>query len=293
MSRNETNALPFTIDVFGKFSANQVKVEYDPTPRPTTPVLEELIAIEWERQTKLAVELNRLLFNGSLLRYVSHVVASTAGNETEKAADSIFHLTVGPTCYRDFVGTNLFNNNRIDEFGWDHFANPIGTTATLITQDGMLFYGRRSSRVSYHADHVHTFGGALEERDRSPDGRVDPFGSVSRELTEELNLAPNELHELCCVGLLRDTEIRQPEMLFEATLTLTSEQLQQRWREAEAQDEHEELVMLQNEPDAIVPFVKSCRLIAPVAIGSLFIHGRLLWGDSWFTAAARALTGTA
>jgi 8-oxo-dGTP pyrophosphatase MutT (NUDIX family) len=305
--------LPFEILAFGVFEPARLRTRYEPVERPSTAALEELIAVEWERQVALAEQSRpkRLLFNGGLLRYVRHEVLAgmAAGGKRGQAPRGMpfsvapvapgsepapfchglmagggeaFELTVGPTCYRDFVGTNLFNHHRLDEFGWERFANPIGTTATLVSSDGLICYGRRSGRVAYHAGHVHTFGGALEEQDRTADGRVDPFASLRRELREELGLRTDDLTDLCCVGLIRDKEICQPELLFEARLTMTADVLRKRWEVAEAREEHDDLVALPDDADAIVPFIRDCGLIAPVAIGTLFLHGRRAWGEAWF-----------
>ncbi|MBX3395198.1 MAG: hypothetical protein KF841_07500 [Phycisphaerae bacterium] len=282
----ETNpALPFVLDAVGVFPPSHVHVTTVDEPRPTTPELERLIAVEWERRIREAKANNRLLFNGPMLRYVSHAM------RREESGEAHFDLTVGPTCYRDFVGTNLFNHHRLREFGWSRFSNPIGTTATIMTGDDLICYGVRSSRVSYHASHVHTFGGSFEQRDRRPDGTVDPFGSLTREITEELGLASDELHDLVCVGLLRDREIHQPEMLFETRVALSAEELRTRWESAESRDEHDGLVTLRNAPEEIVPFIQTCGQIAPVAIGALMLHGRLSWGHAWFDEASRRLCG--
>ncbi len=277
-----TDRLPFVIDACGRFDAAHVRVSFDPKPRPTTEELDALISAEWERQVALAKGTDKMLFNGALLRYSGQRMERGPGGD-------VFHLVVGPTCYRDFVGTNLFNRHRVEEFGWHRFSNPIGTTATLISSDGRICYGRRSKRVSYHAEHVHTFGGALEESDRRPDGSIDAFASVSREMTEELGLPPEETHGLVCVGLIRDKEIHQPEMLFEARLEMTADELRRRWQTAESKDEHDEIVTLEDKPEAIVPFIKNCGPIAPVAVGALFIHGLLAWGREWFDRASKCL----
>ncbi|MCA9255482.1 MAG: hypothetical protein KDA33_07580 [Phycisphaerales bacterium] len=274
--------LPFVIDAAGRFSPDRVAVTFDDAPRPTTPEIDALIAVEWERQTAIASREDRLLFNGPLLRYLSHRVALDAVGHPAR-----FEMVVGPTNYRDFVGTNLFNHDRIGEFGWERFSNPVGTTATLMTSDGRICYGRRSAKVSYHAEHVHTFGGAFEEADRLPDGSIDPFASVAREITEELGIARDELIDLTCVGLVRDKEIYQPELLFEASLPMTGAEVEQRWASAEAKDEHDALVFLADAPDAILPFVQSCGPIAPVATGALFLRGLLQWGEPWFETAVR------
>jgi len=279
-----TSELPFEIRAWGEFQPARVRVVHDPTPRASTHVLDALIADEWQRQTAAASLAGRILFNGDMLRYISHLVEQADGAAR-------LHLTVGPTCYRDFVGTNLYNSHRLGEFGWERFANPVGTTATLLTSDGLICYGRRSQRVAFHAGHVHTFGGALEARDRSADGSIDAFASLCRELAEELGIAPGELFNLRCVGLIRDGQIHQPEMLFEAELGLSSRELDKRWQSAEARDEHDELVCVPDQPETIVPFIQRCGLIAPVAIGGLLIHGRLRWGEEWFARAAEEMAG--
>jgi len=324
VSDQHHTSLPFVIDVCSRFEPSQVRVAYDPAPRPTTPQLEELIAAEWERQTAIARQRDLMLFNGKLLRYVRHEVtieslshhcsnghnsgtghdcgagvspvsdhrpgARATGN-TGTASESVgrerLHLTVGPTCYRDFVGTNLFNHHRLGEFSWDLFSNPIGTTATLLTRDGRICYGRRSTRVAYHAGHIHTFGGGLEERDKGPDGSIDPFTSLCRELVEELAIPRHELIDLCCVGLIRDKEIHQPELLFEARLDISAIELRRRWVSAEGKDEHDEIVSIEDQPEAVAPFIRTCGPIAPVAIGALFLHGRRRWGEDWFRQTSR------
>lgn len=277
-------SLPFVVLVGECFRPEAVRVLVEPTARPTTPELERLIAEEWDRQTILASRAGRLLFNGELLRYVRHEVAPGADG-TQR-----LDLAVGPTCYRDFVGTNLFNHHRLGEFAWESFANPIGTTATLITGDGYLCYGRRSLKVAYHGGYVHTFGGALEEQDLAADGRsVDAFASVLRELREEVGLDRGDIAEAWCVGMIRDKEIWQPELLFDARTELSAAELSDRWSSAEAKDEHDGLVSCLSEPDAIVPFILGSGAIAPVAIGAMFLHGRRLWGEAWYRRAAEEL----
>jgi hypothetical protein len=286
IDRDVAAKLPFDILVQGCFEPSRVKTIFEGEDRPSTPQLDELIAVEWARQMALAQQAGRLLFNGNLLRYVRHAVKpGPAGG------GKVFELTIGPTCYRDFVGTNLFNHHRLAVFGWERFANPVGTTATLITRDGLICYGRRSALVAYHANHVHTFGGALEESDRASDGTVDPFASLCRELDEELGLRRDELMDLCCVGLIRDKEICQPELLFEAGLNVTADELRRRWQSAQSADEHDGIVDLLDQPEAIVPFIRGCGLIAPVAVGALFLHGRRRWGEGWFEAASEEIAG--
>ncbi len=268
----------FDVMAFGRFAPDRLRTGFDPAPRTTTPAIEEMIAAEWDRRVDEARGRNVLLFNGALYRYVAHRLDGTG-------AEATLELVVGNTCYRDFVGTNLHNHHRLAEFPWNCFANPIGTTATLMTTDGRIVYGRRSERVAYHASHVHTFGGALEPSDRDNDGHIDAFGSVIRELNEELGLIPEDIREIVAVGLVRDREIRQPELLFEAHVLLSFAELNARWNNAKARDEHVELVALPAQPDAVVPFIRSCGPIAPVAVAGLLLFGRCRWGERWYDSA--------
>jgi hypothetical protein len=282
-STSSEENLPFVVEEWGSFTPSQVKVYLRPTPRPTTPELEKIIAREWEIRMAEARRTGRDLFNGELLRYISHETANTQRSRTSQSEIiEELHLTVGPTCYRDFVGTNLYNHDRLTEFGWHQFANPIGTTAILRTTDQFIVLGRRSSRVAYHAEHVHTFGGALEPRDRISEDRIDPFSSVRRELHEEAALSESDISELICVGLIRDKEIHQPELLFEAELNIVLSELIRRFERAQARNEHAGLTILQEHPDLVLPFLSSRQPIAPVAVGSLLLRGRRIWGEAWY-----------
>ena len=102
-----------------------------------------------------------------------------------------------------------------------------------------------------------------------------------RELAEELAAQSSDLQHLVCVGLARDREIVQPELLFESRVDLSFEELQARWQHAAARAEHAELVWVADEPDAIVPFLASCGPIAPVAAAGLYLHGQRQWGHDW------------
>ncbi len=253
----------FDILAEGRFGSDAVAVLYEPVARPTTGELERLIESEWQTRTVEARNAGRRLFNGDLLRYVGHEVR-----------DGRFCMTVGPTCYRDFLGSNLYQGSRVTEFGWERFANPVGTTATLMTRDGVLALGRRSDRVAWHGGFVHTFGGALERVDLNADGTVDAFAAVRRELAEEAALGAADIEEMVCVGLIRDREIHQPELLFEARLKLTFGEWLGRLAVSDAGDEHVGIAAMLDQAEAIEAFVRSCGPIAPVAVGALALHGR-------------------
>ncbi|NLX23979.1 MAG: hypothetical protein GXY55_20190 [Phycisphaerae bacterium] len=268
----------FTVDAFGVFGPGRVRVVWRDEPRPTNAPLDALVDRTWAEALHEAERSGAVLFNGQLARYLRHRVQEEA-----------LYIEVGPTDYAQFMSTNYLNHARGDEFGWDLFSNPIGTTATLVTRDGWLLYGRRSKRVACHAGYVHTFGGGLEAGERNAAREFDVFGSVRRELAEELGLRAAEISSMVCLGLIRDATIRQPELIFDAHLTLTRAEVETRLVH-DRQHEHDAVAACRDEPDAVVPFVLAAGRIAPVAVGALCQHGRQRFGEDWYAGTA-ARTG--
>ncbi len=260
----------FTVDVFGHFTPENLRLQWREEPRPPYPAIDTLVAQAWTRFHDQARREGRRLFNGQLARLLHHQIVGQT-----------LTIQVGPTDYANFMGTNYANYHLGDRLGWEHFANPIGTTATVITSDGWLLYGRRSHRVACHAGYIHTFGGSLEADERRPDGTLDAFASLRRELSEELMVTTDEVADLVCIGLIRDAWIRQPELIFDAQLALRRSELETRI--AHDQDhEHEAVVALPDTPDAPLPFLTTATRIAPIAAGAVCLHGRRRFGEKWF-----------
>ncbi len=275
-----SSAAPFSIEFVQRFTREQLSQNWSDALRPTTPAIEECIARIWETELALAREGQRMLFNGDLIRLVE-----------ARATPTMLHLELGPTCYRDFLGTNLHHAATVSRTGGQALSNPLGISSTVITRDGFLVFGRRSGRVAFHAGYLHTFGGLLESSDRDSQGRFDVFGAAIRELTEELGVHRDEIVEIIVAGLVRDRSILQPELLFEATLTLSRAELMARFDPALLDQEHTGLEFVHDEPEAIVPFVRRSTLVAPVAAAAMLLHGRHAWGTDWYEQSCYVLFG--
>lgn len=284
-SRSRQGA-PFTIDATGRFPRRRIAQSWSLRERPTTPEIEAAIARSWLARQRSAAGSQCVLFDGELARLVDFkATLQTDGSATE------LNLELAPTCYREFVGTNMENTALVLRENPDALANPLGTSSVVITSDGSLALGRRSDRVAHHAGFVHTFGGMLEAADRREEGGYDVFGSAIRELREELDLRDNEIIDIVATGIVRDRSLLQPELLFEAELRLTRDQLVQRFDPRLSDGEHTRIELLDDQAAAVASFLHDVGPIAPVAQAALLLYGRRRWGNEWYERTCRMLYG--
>jgi len=270
--------VPFTVDVFSEFNPPQVRIVWRDEPRPPHAGLDALVAETWARQMEQARRRGLLLFNGDLVRLLR-----------QRIEGGTLVMEVGPTDYANWLGTNYLNPHRGDEFGWHLYSNPLGISATLISADGWLLFGRRNQRVACNPGEVHTFGGAIEAGERLDTGVFDAFASIRRELEEELGLVPGDFCGLVCGGVIRDRRIRQPEMLFEARISRTRAEIEARIDPARPDEEHDGVVACRDAPDAVLPFLRAVPRIAPIAVGAACLHGRRHFGEEWYARTLDAL----
>jgi 8-oxo-dGTP pyrophosphatase MutT (NUDIX family) len=171
--------------------------------------VERLIEEAWARATRRP---EVKLFDGPMCRL-----------ESFDALPSEFQLRVSPTSYKQFVGTNLSNRDLVEKFGREVFANPVGVSTLLQTSDGQLLMGRRNASVAYYPQRVHPIAGTID-----PDDGDDPFNAVRRELAEEIRVTERDIADVRCVGLVEDTSLLQPELIFIASTGLSTHEVNQR-----------------------------------------------------------------
>ncbi len=256
---------PFILDFFSEFTPIKVRVVWHESDGAADGEVEQLKAA-WPRHVEDATREGRVLFNGSMVRWLGHRIE---GSE--------LIIEAGPTDYATFYCTNYLNHALGDRIGWERFANPIGISANVITSDGWLLYGRRNQKVACHAGYVHSFGGTVSPDDRNCNGKLDVFSAMGRELREELALAGDELAELVCLGMIRDPEIRQPELVFDAVVRCNRKELEARIQPDDA--EHDAIVACADDSAAYLDFVRQAKPIVPIAVGSLCLHVRRVRGE--------------
>ncbi len=235
----------------------------DQSSRRIIPKVEAAIAQAWD---SARANPTIHLFDGPLYRL-----------ESWRATREQLNLTLSPTTYRTFYGTNLHNPHLADTHGPDVLANPVGVSAALLSSDDHLLFGRRNATVAYYPNRVHPFAGAVDPRDTpETNGSPNVFHAVRRELREELNFTDEHLADLRCLGLVEEQQIRQPELIFLARSTLTRAEIETRVDNTE----HGGSVAIPAQQPAVQDAIHDDAL-TPVAVASMLLWGRIEFGEDW------------
>jgi len=260
----------FIVNVCGEFTEGRVEILWRDEPRPPQPTLDRLIRETWTRLCREGRNQSTWLYNGLMLRYLRH-----------RLENGKLIIETGPTDYAAFMATNYLNPHRAEEFGWESYSNPIGISATVITADGWLAYGRRNEHVACMAGYAHPFGGTLEREEMLPDGTFDAFAGLRRELEEELGLKDNEIERLICLGMIRDGRIRQPELIFDAYVRLAKSDIVDRIRPGRPHEEHTDVLTCRDDPRELLSFIRNTPKTSPILFGAVIQHGRSRFGTAW------------
>jgi 8-oxo-dGTP pyrophosphatase MutT (NUDIX family) len=249
-----------TFHAIGDWSPDRVHHLTSESTRRIVPQVQSAIEAAWQ---KTFAKPGLLLFDGPMLRL-----------ESWQATPDQLTLTLSRTTYKEFLGTNLLNPHLADQFGGEILANPVGVSPALETSDGYLMFGRRNATVAYYPDRIHPFAGALEPKDSA-----DVFAAVRRELHEELGLGDSDIGDLRCTGIAEDQSIRQPELIFRATVSRTRRQIQ----ESVDRKEHHGSWSVHADRHAIEEALGDASELTPVAVASLLLWGQVKFGHPWFS----------
>lgn len=236
--------------------------------RPIIPEIEQTIESEWKNAS---ARKGIHLFDGPMCRLESFV-----------ATDAQLTLTLSPTSYKPFVGTNLSHADLADRFGPAALANSVGLSTTVISADGHVLLGRRNARVAYYPKRIHPFSGALESAER-----IDVFAEIRRELDEELSLNADDIELIVCLGIASDRSIRQPELIFFTRSRLSLRQLQRQLDE----EEHIDVWTAPLEATQLLPTADPAAAFTPIGLAALLLTGRDCFGEEWFARHASTWRG--
>lgn len=250
----------------GQWQPGQVSLRWVPSTHQLSPEVSRLVDREWAAARQ---RLGERLFDGPVCRL-----------ESFGATPQKLELQISRSSYRLFLGTNLYHPELADTLGWPALANAIGVSTALVSADGLLILGRRNDSVAYYPNRVHPFAGALEARDP-----LDLFDEARRELHEELSLKATELADLCCLGLVEDALLRQPELIVMVRTSLSAAQLAAQVDRAE----HHAAWPITADCEAAEWALTQTRLLSPVALTTVLLWGQQTFGQPWFERAAEPL----
>jgi hypothetical protein len=251
------------VHLTGDWGPGRVSTSWTSSTRAIVPEVEQLVERTWSRAvTQPGIH----LFDGPLCRL-----------ESWRATGEGLHLVLSTTSYKAFFGTNLHNPHLADHYDSAILANPVGVSASLVTSDGFLMFGRRNASVAYYPHKLHPFAGAVEPRED-----LDVFDEVRRELREELSLDPHELADIRCTGFVEDAALRQPELIFAVRSTRPRGEIE---RQVD-QKEHGGSWSIPATRDGVERALSNTEDFTPVAIASLLLWGRLNFGEDWFVTQA-------
>ena len=248
----------------GRWGPGRVRTAWVPDGRKRLSRIDHLIESAWaEASARPAVH----LFDGPMCRLESFA-------PTPQSLD----LSLSPTSYKVFLGTNMNHPELAQTYGREVLANPLGLSVGLVTADDFLLLGRRNTSVAYYPGRVHPFAGALEPRDASaPDG---VFAGARRELAEELSLTDADLDPgaLQCLGIMEDAALLQQELAFTARCRLNRAGVESRLDRVE----HDAIVAIPPDVKAVGEILENTSEFTPVAVGTLMLWGRESFGPEWF-----------
>jgi 8-oxo-dGTP pyrophosphatase MutT (NUDIX family) len=249
-----------------RYEPGQIVVKWVDSALKTEGAVTAAIEAAW---AEAAARRGVLLFDGPMCRLER---MAPRGEELE--------LCLSRTGYKVFFGTNLSNPALFERFGDGVMGNALGASCVLQSADGWLLLGRRNDTVAYYPDRVHPFAGALE-----PSQELDVFAEARRELCEETGLTSDEIIALCCLGLVEDVSLLQPELIFAARTSRTREQM----RAGMPIVEHGGLYAVSAASRALEQSIADA-ILTPVARAALALWGKSNLGDAWFGAVATSLS---
>jgi hypothetical protein len=246
----------------GSWRPGQILIEWVPSswPGDIAPVNGQ-IERAWDAAKR---RLGDKLFDGPMCRMESW---------SRDDASGALRLRLSTTSYRIFLGTNLTNAHLADQYGVGVLARPVGVSPALVSADNWLMLGRRNASVAYYPNRVHPFAGALEPREN-----VTPFDEVRRELREELSLGGDDVSDIVCTGIVEDTILRHPEMIFAARSTLTRGRIE---AQVDEEEHHDSFAVRATAEEVERALVDSGEPFTPVARATILLFGRIEFGQDW------------
>jgi 8-oxo-dGTP pyrophosphatase MutT (NUDIX family) len=256
---------PFDHLASGSFTERAIRTRWFDQRLHLTEEVARLVADAWDEAKVEATAHGRSLFPGPLTRLLG---ASDSGDTLT--------LDLGPTDFREFVGTNLRHPEIAEQHGRNALANPLGVSVAVVTADGQLLIQQRSHQVFEYPGFFHVCGGNVEPIDVAGPEGPGVCAAVRRELDEELGIGTEQIVRLTCIGLIANHASFKPDLLFEAEVTLAAATFH-----ATRNEEYSALAFVEGDTDLSAFLVKNRGRITPPGMACLLAVGRRRYGESW------------
>lgn len=210
--------------------------------RLETPEIEQRIAACWSSGNGAE---SSPLFDGALWRYADQTVT-----------DRNIVLTVEPTSYRVYYGTNIQNPQFFNRYGDAVMANPLIVNAFIRTIDDRYLFARRSKHVAIFRQQIHVVGGTIPRKSNQLNGD-DLFGAMQEELHEEVGITEHDIKTIRCVGIWTALPCRMRQVVYAVELSISSKRIMELTQTE--QWEHNEWIYVTASDDALQRFLQEYR----------------------------------
>lgn len=210
----------------GVFTEADFSFDVIPGKRKYQDATRKLINEAWQ-DARLNPNLD--IYNGKVISLIT--IAMTNNHATGR--DHIY-LKVQATDYKSFYGTNVCNPRIISK---PELSNVLATCAVVETVEGSVFVGKRNEKLAETSGVWHVPGGTFNVV-------INPIALMKNELSEELNVADNDIQYAVCLGFGENLVMKKPEFLCYFHLNLTEQQLSDKLINAKDLDEHTEYVFV-------------------------------------------------
>ncbi|MBN2529615.1 MAG: hypothetical protein JXR76_24715 [Deltaproteobacteria bacterium] len=248
------------------FSETQIQVVYADHQQTFPNHLKDDIDQKWQQQLQQAEKSGNRLFDGELLRLDAFEYTEAPSVQRRL----VLHLS--KTRYRNFVCTNMLLQQRNGLWDDAFLANPLGLSALIICSDNKAILGLRGKGTFLYSGFWHTFGGVADTDDVDKKGGVRPFQVILREVTEELGIVSGDVTQMVCMGLVRDSAVLQPELIFRINIRQSSTDVLSVIHQPSASidEEHDRIIAVNTEAAHIEDFIRTHQSrITPVAKATL------------------------
>jgi hypothetical protein len=104
-------------------------------------------------------------------------------------------------------------------------------------------------------------------------------------------LPVDHISELTLIALVRDRALWQPELIFTAELAPSARELQASFAQRGADEEHDSLAFVPDDPESVAEFLRKEESLTPVGQAALLTHGRHHYGAEWYDQTCLLLFG--